>query len=45
VTAMQVFATPVILLVMGVFYLWLYMRRSSAGETGIRGHETIPESS
>jgi len=29
-TAAQVFPAPVILLVMGVFYLWVYMRRCSA---------------
>jgi len=29
-TAAQVFPTPAILLVMGVFYLWVYARRCSA---------------
>jgi uncharacterized membrane protein (UPF0136 family) len=29
-TAVQVFPTPLILLVMSVFYLWVYVRRSSA---------------
>ena len=28
-TAAQVFATPIILLVMGIFYLWMYVRRIS----------------
>jgi cytochrome c-type biogenesis protein CcmH/NrfF len=27
--AIQVFAAPLILLVMGMFYLWVYLRRAS----------------
>jgi membrane protein DedA with SNARE-associated domain len=30
-TALQIFPVPVLLLVMGIFYLWIYARRSWAG--------------
>jgi hypothetical protein len=47
-TAMWVFPAPLTLLVMGVFYLWVYVRGCSGQDTGTNGHGTrlnIPESS
>jgi ABC-type Fe3+-siderophore transport system permease subunit len=37
VTAAQVFPTPLVLLLMGIFYLWVYVRRGS--------EETLPQPS
>jgi hypothetical protein len=42
-TAMWVFPAPLILLVMGAFYLWVYVRRSSAQDINANGLGAMPE--